>query len=220
MQDATVTQGKALARAAAIVVAAGCALVWRVPTAGGQPVSDDFDSTTTNAFWRFDDTIGDCSLLMDGTHAVIDVGRSVAHEITPTVVGVPRLLQPADDRDFEIEAKFDNPPAIPIQSQGIIVQQDGDTVLHFGVSAIPGLPPGYALHAAFSDIGGATGTLYHTSFPPPHAAPAAVLHARQASAQPMDVLHFSRRYALDDRRHLHVCHDGQRSRTVRRQQLG
>jgi uncharacterized repeat protein (TIGR01451 family) len=164
-EEFSVTPGKAAARVAAILVTAAWTFAWRVPAASGQPVPDDFDSPTTNAFWRFDDAIGDCSLVMDGTHALINVGTSGPHEITPFIVGVPRLLQPALDRDFEIEAKFDNPPAAPVQSQGIIVQQDNDTVLHFGMSSLPGFPPGYALHAVFSDIGGATGAVYHASLP-------------------------------------------------------
>ncbi len=46
---------------------------------------------------------------------------------TPT----PRLLQPAEDKDFELEVKFDSPLTQGWQGQGIIVQQDSDNYLRF-----------------------------------------------------------------------------------------
>ena len=43
----------------------------------------------------------------------------------------PRLLQPAEDKDFELEVKFDSPLTQGWQGQGIIVQQDSDNYLRF-----------------------------------------------------------------------------------------
>lgn len=109
-------------------------LVFRT-TAKSNIVSDDFNACELNSNpWSSGliNPFEDATLTMTGTHAQISIPQGQVHDIldsqTPTV---PRIMQPANDVEFEVEVKFDAVPSDPIQLQGIMVQQDRDNLLRF-----------------------------------------------------------------------------------------
>lgn len=127
-----------------------------------QVISDDFyPETTYQNFWRFHDPVGDCSVIMTGTNALISVPEGTSHNLWTEPENVaPRLLQPAPDIDLGLEVKLESIPVINAQYQGIIVQEDDNTFMRFGMFYSY---DGLRLFAAFVD-----GTSYSTYF---HEAP-------------------------------------------------
>ncbi|MGH8468034.1 MAG: immunoglobulin domain-containing protein [Gammaproteobacteria bacterium] len=101
-------------------------------------LSDDFNTTTTepNPSWRFYDpysgVTGQSTLTYNGTNALIAIPAGLSHDLwVGSANRAPRLLQPANNGDFGIEAKFESSPATRYQMQGIVVQQDNATFLRF-----------------------------------------------------------------------------------------
>ena len=102
-----------------------------VSTAGAL-VSDDFSSPTLNtALWTFMDPVGDATLSMTGTQVSISVPAGTGHDVWNTGNFAPRIMQPANNTDFEIEAKFDSALNGQNQMNGIIVEQDSGNFLRF-----------------------------------------------------------------------------------------
>ena len=125
-------------------------------------LSDDFNPETTepNPVWRFYDpysgVTGQSTLTFDGTNALIEIPAGLSHDLwTGSGNRAPRLLQPVDDGDFGVEAKFESTPAVQYQMQGIIAQQDNDIFLRFDVY-YDGASP--RLFAAY--INGTNSTVY------------------------------------------------------------
>lgn len=99
-------------------------------------VSDDFfPETSLQSPWRFFDPVGDSSLLMVGTHALLQVAAGVPHDLWEGVGNnaAPRLLQPLEDEDFAVEARFESLPSEAYQLQGLIAQATDTDVLRAGV---------------------------------------------------------------------------------------
>lgn len=100
------------------------------------PVSDDFSSGSLNTdVWTFIDPLGDASLQFTGAGtadawAEIHVPAGVSHQPFG-INNAPRLMQPADDTDFVLEAKFESPLTKGYQLQGILVEQNSDNYLRF-----------------------------------------------------------------------------------------
>jgi hypothetical protein len=115
-------------------------------------VSDDFHSSTLNtAVWRFDDPVGDVTLVMTGTNVVMSVPGGINHDLTATgPIRSPRLMQTAANTDFDVEAKFDSRGSRAYESQGIMVQVDADTYFRFEVLFGNATP---RLYAAYHDAG-------------------------------------------------------------------
>src|ERR671919_355095 len=96
--------------------------------------SDEFDATTLDAsVWRFVDPVGDATLTMNGSQAVISLPAGVSHDLWTGVNTAPRLLQDVPDQDFEIEVKLDSTMGSAYQLQGIVVEQDADDLLRLEV---------------------------------------------------------------------------------------
>lgn len=93
-------------------------------------VSDDFNACELDrSRWLFVDPVGDCTVDIVGpgtgeVRAAISVPAGTNHEIWWHGNYSPRLLQQAEDSDFQIVAKFLTVPTAKYQMQGIIVQQD------------------------------------------------------------------------------------------------
>lgn len=85
-------------------------------------VSDDFYGSTLKPVWTFINPTGDGSIQMNGTQAQITVA-SGAHELWTTGMLSPRLVQPAANTNFEIEAKFESPVTVGYHEQGIFIQE-------------------------------------------------------------------------------------------------
>lgn len=93
-------------------------------------VSDEFDGSALDTeTWSFVDPIGDATLELDGATAAISLPEGSSHDLWDGREHAPRLVQPAPDVDFEVEAGFASAVSAAYQLQGIVVEQDaGDHV--------------------------------------------------------------------------------------------
>ncbi len=102
---------------------------------GGGPISDDFHSTTLNtSLWTFENPLGDATATLDGTHLLISLPSGTAHDGWS---GGPnteaRVVQPIQNTDFDVTAKFEGPFTTECQDEGILVEQDSLTYARFDV---------------------------------------------------------------------------------------
>ena len=95
--------------------------------------SDDFNRLELGDLWSFQDPVGDSALEMNGTNAIISVPAGTSHDVWIDGVNAPRLMQPAPDTDFEIEAKFESLPFGINATQGLLVMADDQNLLRFDV---------------------------------------------------------------------------------------
>ena len=96
-------------------------------------VSDDFSRCSLGSgVWSFVDPLDDASLQMTGTNVEIAVPSGVSHDAWITN-NAPRIMQPANNPDFEIEVKFESAMNAKHQMQGVIVQQGSGNFLRFDV---------------------------------------------------------------------------------------
>ncbi len=115
-------------------------------TCGG-PVSDDFHSIL-NPMWTFHAPC--CGFVkMNGTDAILVVPGVTPH----FTVG---LLQNIADMDFQVEVKFDSLVTQGDQTEGILVQQDAQNFIWFGVYHDGKTPRLYAV----VEIGGTPSVVY------------------------------------------------------------
>ena len=116
--------------------------------------SDDFSAPTLDTDrWSFVDPLGDASVSVNGTQAVISVPGGASHYVWTEGARAPRLVQAVDDGDFEIEAKFQTQFSGPTQVQGLIVEQDPGNFVRFDVSQVS-----CRLELAAASIAGSSGT--------------------------------------------------------------
>ncbi len=100
-------------------------------------VSDDFNECTLNTgLWSTFDPDGDATFNVNGSQATISIPAGTTHDLWGNGPGdfadnIPRLMQPANDVDFAIEARFESPLTTSFQSQGFIIQQDALNLLRF-----------------------------------------------------------------------------------------
>ena len=93
--------------------------------------SDDYASCSLDTgLWTFVDPIGDGSLAMTGSQLELSVPAGVAHDAWGANNTV-RVVQVANDADFELEVKFESGVLAGNQLQGLLVEQDGDNYLRF-----------------------------------------------------------------------------------------
>ncbi len=93
-------------------------------------VSDDFHGPALHTdVWTLVDPAGDATLAMSGTQVVLSVPAGATHAPWIDGNGAARLMQPAADVDFEIEAKFETPLTERYQLEGMIVEQDPNNYL-------------------------------------------------------------------------------------------
>lgn len=99
-------------------------------------VSDDFSSELLNTdIWTFVDPVGDCDYTFVGTGTEdawlrLHVPAGVDHDIWAGNRSA-RVMQDANDADFEVEAKFETTLTDTYQIQGIIIEQDPNNYLRF-----------------------------------------------------------------------------------------
>jgi uncharacterized repeat protein (TIGR02543 family) len=100
-------------------------------------VSDDFNACSLNmALWTWVNPLGDGTLAMTGTHTQdawlsIAVPAGTAHDLWTTGALAPRVMQSANDVDFETKVKFESAVTQKYQMQGVMVEEDGDSFLRF-----------------------------------------------------------------------------------------
>ncbi|MFH1843685.1 MAG: DUF1349 domain-containing protein [bacterium] len=98
-------------------------------------VSDDFNTCTLDTnLWTFVDPLTDATMYMTGQQATISLSGGVTHDLwgtvaVPFVYDTPRIMQPANDADFEIEVKFESALDQTFQMQGVIIEEDSTNLL-------------------------------------------------------------------------------------------
>ncbi len=94
--------------------------------------SDDFSACTIDNRWTWVNLLNDSQREVTGRHLEITVpGGEQDHTLYTDGINVPRLMQPSNDDDFTVEVKFDSVLAESGSTQGIVIEQDGDTFLRF-----------------------------------------------------------------------------------------
>lgn len=105
--------------------------------AGTGPVSDDFDRVNLDqSLWTPTNPLGVGQIAMVGAgtadaHVALTLPAGTAHDAWGT--GGLRIMQPADDTDFEVEVKFNYEPSGGFNDQGVVVEQDASNWLRFDV---------------------------------------------------------------------------------------
>mgnify|MGYP001348422294 FL=1 len=116
---------------------------FHTPLPGGL-VSDDFNACQLNTSrWQFVNPLGDAEVRVVGAgtaDAVVElvVPPNVSHDLWTMGNFAPRLMQPATNTDFTIEAKFDSPVVETYQLQGLIVEETVDHYVRFDVHSREG----------------------------------------------------------------------------------
>ncbi len=110
-------------------------LVFTTPMLGGF-LSDDFNSCGISAPWTIIDPLQDATFAITGSgsgnaHLSLGVPAGVSHNVWAQANMGPRVMQPAENGDFEIEVKFDSVPSAKHQMQGVIVEQDANNFIRF-----------------------------------------------------------------------------------------
>jgi uncharacterized repeat protein (TIGR02543 family) len=110
-------------------------LTFRTASTPSSIVSDDFNTCGLNTgLWMWTDPLDDATLAMTGTHTYdawvsIAVPAGISHDIWDEGNQAPRIMQPANDTDFEIEVKFESGVSQQYQIQGVLVEEDDDDFL-------------------------------------------------------------------------------------------
>ena len=129
-------------------------LLLQALAAARRPVSDDFHSSVLNPMWTFHATL--LRLREDERHRRITC-RSERDDDIYTNQGVG-LLQNIADVDFQVEMKFDSLVTQGDQVEGILVQQDAQNFIWFGVYHDGTTPRLYAV----VELGGTPSLVYNT----------------------------------------------------------
>lgn len=105
---------------------------------GASPVpahatSDDFTGSSLNSsLWNFIDPKGDGGYGMNGSELLLTVPAGSNHDSSQGGGdNAARVVQSVQNLDFIIEAKFDSIPALPSQTEGLLVDQDISNFLSF-----------------------------------------------------------------------------------------
>jgi regulation of enolase protein 1 (concanavalin A-like superfamily) len=102
------------------------------PGAEAGLISDDFNVCSLNtSLWTFINPLGDGSVVVNGSQALISVPGGLSHDVWLGGNYAPRLMQPVENGDFEIDVKFESGVTQQYQMQGVIVEQDSHNFLRF-----------------------------------------------------------------------------------------
>jgi hypothetical protein len=92
--------------------------------------SDDFNHCALNEQrWDFINPLNDAGLVFNGEQVQISVPAGIEHNIWENGNQAPRLMQPANDVNFRLEAKFDSPLTARFQLQGMVVEEDANDLM-------------------------------------------------------------------------------------------
>ena len=94
-------------------------------------VSDDFSAPSLESIWTFENPLGDASVSVNGTQAVLDVPATGSiHDVWTSENTLPRIMQDVSDSNFEVVAKFESTlPSGSFASQGILIEQSNLDVI-------------------------------------------------------------------------------------------
>jgi len=95
-------------------------------------VSDEFTGETLNtSVWTFSDPAGNSQLFMTGTEAQISVPSGSSHDLWTGQKLAPRIMQAANDTNFEVEVRFNSNLVGRNEMQGILVEADDRNFIRF-----------------------------------------------------------------------------------------
>lgn len=92
-------------------------------------LTDDFNRCDLGAPWSFVDPFNDGGTAVlaggwsDNARVAISVPGGIEHEIWNGFIGAPHILQPAQDVDFTVEAKFDSDLPGNFGQEGILIKE-------------------------------------------------------------------------------------------------
>lgn len=92
------------------------------------PFSDNFNACSLPARWA-SEQVGDATIVATGRTIRIQIPEGSDHYINKSFNNAPRIMQSADNRNFELVAKFDSELSQNYQTQGILIEQDTSTLL-------------------------------------------------------------------------------------------
>ena len=98
------------------------------------PISEDFNACTINPIWTFDSPLDDGSMVAVGQQLEINVPSGTSHDLHPsTNTNAIRVMQAAEDDDFQVEVKFDSVlnSSRNATLQGIIIEEDANDYIRF-----------------------------------------------------------------------------------------
>ena len=96
------------------------------------PYTDQFDMCSLDAKWGTPiDPAGDSSIRVNGKQLLITVPEGVTHNLWTDNKNAPRVMQAADNVDFEYVVKFDSAVTQSAQMQGLIIEQDAQNFARF-----------------------------------------------------------------------------------------
>ena len=96
------------------------------------PFSDNFDTCGLSPRWGTPiNPLGDATIGVNGTHLTIAVPEGVTHNLWSDIDTAPRIMQDADNVNFEYIVKFDTAVSLNAQMQGIVIQQDAQNFVRF-----------------------------------------------------------------------------------------
>ena len=96
------------------------------------PISDDFSGCALNSQrWTFINPVGDATVEMTGSQVQINVPEGAGHDIWTGGVNAPRIMQYAQNGDFEFDVKFESAMSKKNQAQGLLIQGDAQNFLRY-----------------------------------------------------------------------------------------
>ncbi|MCD4814867.1 MAG: Ig-like domain-containing protein, partial [Methanosarcinales archaeon] len=113
------------------------AYLWNFTTESNNIISDDFSASTLNTtLWTVFNPKSDANFTIVGTGTSdallsISVPNGTSHNVWDSGNLAPRIMQAANNTDFEIEVKFESQLTSEFQMQGVIVQQNDSNYLRF-----------------------------------------------------------------------------------------
>jgi hypothetical protein len=100
-------------------------------TGGDTSGSDEFNAPALDTgIWTFVNPLGDGILTMTGSQLLLSLPAGTDHDTWwPVGYNVARVTQSVVDEDFVIETKFDSNLSSRYQMQGVVIEDDGDSLL-------------------------------------------------------------------------------------------
>jgi regulation of enolase protein 1 (concanavalin A-like superfamily) len=98
--------------------------------------SDDFNAFALDTkLWTFIDPAGDATLALNGAQLALTVPAGISHDVWTAGNQAPRIMQPANDTDFEIEVKLDSAVNTRHQLQGVLIAENDKNFLRFNIES-------------------------------------------------------------------------------------
>lgn len=110
----------------------------------GNPKSDNFNVCGLNSFWEQIDPLGGGTFEVNGRQLRITVPEGATHNVWGDGNNAPRIMQDADNVDFEYIVKFDSAVTQNAQMQGLVVEESATRFARFDFEYNAGVVKAYA----------------------------------------------------------------------------